>query len=41
MPDASGRFKGISVPELPWLKKNAAEPLKDGSPNRDTRPKLK
>lgn len=22
MPDASGNFKGISVPELPWLKKS-------------------
>lgn len=21
MPDAGGRFKGISVPELPWLRK--------------------
>lgn len=26
MPDATGRFKGISVPELPWLKRKPAPP---------------
>ncbi len=25
MPDATGRFRGISVPELPWLRKPAPD----------------
>lgn len=41
MPDANGRFKGISIPCLPWLEDK--RPPKPGPKNvkRDTTAKLK
>ncbi len=29
MPDAAGRFKGISVPAMPWLKEKPDGPPED------------
>lgn len=39
MPDASGRFKGISIPNIPWLEDK--RPPKPKNKNRDTTAKLK
>lgn len=35
VPDSNGNFKGISVPELPWLKRDQEKPAdKQGSDHK-------
>lgn len=42
MPDAQGRFRGISVPDLPWLNDKTREDTRPPKKtNRDTKAKLK